>query len=84
MDRLTLAANAIRMRLVHVANRLFGCSHRRTTFPITLRTVIPAGNERQGTSADTYIVCLDCGCTFDFDLATMRPTRKRPTAVGGG
>jgi len=43
----------------------FGCSHKRTTFPLT-----PArrGANRHG----TYVVCLDCGKEFDYDWKEMR------------
>jgi hypothetical protein len=45
-----------------VLNAMFGCSHRRTTFPQT---------PRQGGSR-TYVVCLDCGKEFAYDWAAMR------------
>lgn len=46
-----------------------GCSHRRTTFPIT-----PARNARrqEGARRGTYIVCLDCGKEFDYNWKEMR------------
>ena len=45
---------------------LFGCSHRRITRPIT-----PV---RKGTAdkPETYVVCLDCGTHFAYDLKEMR------------
>lgn len=52
-----------------VANWLFGCAHRRTSFPITFRN---ASNYRKSSqSAETYIVCLDCGKRFAYDWAAM-------------
>lgn len=47
---------------------IFGCSHRRTTFPIT-----PSRNSRraEGSRRGTYIVCLDCGKEFDYDWKEM-------------
>ena len=45
---------------------LLGCSHRRTTFPLT-----PAGTTR------TYIACLDCGREFYYDWRTMRAGAER-------
>lgn len=57
-------------------NVMFGCSHRRTTFPIT-----PA---RKG-SHSTYVVCLDCGKEFGYNWAEMRigePVSAPVTASG--
>ena len=45
------------MRLL--LSRLFGCRHRRTTFPLT------AGGR-------TYVCCLSCGREFDYDWQGMR------------
>lgn len=49
-----------------VLKTLFGCSHRRTTFPLT-----PARNGVHA-SARTYVACLDCGQEFAYDWKTMR------------
>jgi hypothetical protein len=51
-------------------NAMFGCSHRRTTFPITpaRRTPLPGESARRG----TYVVCLDCGREFDYDWKDMK------------
>lgn len=50
-------------------NLLFGCRHRPMTRPITaVRT--------PGTSAgETYVVCLECGKRFAYDLENMRIQR---------
>jgi hypothetical protein len=51
---------------------LFGCSHQRTTFPLTpaRRGVgnLPSGTQRNG----TYVTCLDCGKEFAYDWKAMR------------
>ena len=49
-----------------VLNLLFRCSHRRLTNPMTpvMKTGKPHG--------DTYVVCLDCGKQFRYDLKQMR------------
>jgi len=49
-----------------VVNVLFGCRHRRTTFPLT-----PA---KKGSSepVETYVVCLECGKQFTYDWENMR------------
>ena len=64
---------------------LFGCTHRRTTFPIT-----PA--RRAGFSASnkgTYVVCLDCGKEFGYNWQEMKigeavkSTEKEPASDVG-
>ena len=48
--------------LQSILNTIFGCSHQRTTFPITpLRK-----------TNGTYVACLDCGQEFSYDWKTMR------------
>jgi hypothetical protein len=44
--------------------RLFGCSHRRTTFPLTPR--------RPSTRPGAYVTCLDCGKEFAYNWNEMR------------
>ena len=63
-------------------NALFGCTHDRTTFPLTPGRK-PAGNgaHRHG----MYVVCLDCGQEFRYNWAEMRigepvSTRTRAAA----
>jgi len=48
-------------------NMLMGCSHRRTTFPIT-----PARLAAPGQRRSTYVVCLDCGTEFGYNWTEMR------------
>src|SRR5271166_3807408 len=67
---------------------LFGCSHRRCSFPLTVR-----GKLRRRAAASvtgTYVVCLDCGQEFPYDwnkmkrikVATSRQTaRSEPVTV---
>jgi hypothetical protein len=47
-------------------NLLFRCAHRRLTSPLTpvSKKGVPHG--------DTYVVCLDCGKQFEYDLNEMR------------
>jgi hypothetical protein len=62
--------------LESILNALFGCSHQRTTFPLT-----PA---RQNGVARTYVVCLDCGKEFAYNWADMRigqPVSNRVAAA---
>jgi len=55
------------MRLLDM---VFGCSHKRCSFPITVR-----GKLRRSPAASvtgTYVVCLDCGQEFPYDWNTMK------------
>ena len=45
---------------------LFRCSHRRLTRPFTPVT------QKGLADGDTYVVCLDCGKQFAYDLREMR------------
>src|SRR5437588_13052003 len=55
---------------------LFGCWHASYTFPITREVLRGAWRSKQ-----TYVVCLDCGAEFHYDLRTMRMGRKIQRAV---
>ena len=57
-----------------LANWLLGCSHRRTSFPITCRTNGAGGKLRS--AMETYVVCLDCGQRFVYDWESMRLTKQ--------
>ena len=49
---------------------LFGCAHKRYSFPITRRP----GPRRSPAAAvtGTYVVCLDCGKEFSYDWQEMK------------
>ena len=49
---------------------LFGCPHKRRTFPISTRP----GQKRSEAAriTGTYVVCLDCGKQFEYNLDEMR------------
>jgi hypothetical protein len=49
-----------------VLNLLFRCSHRRLTRP--LAPITKAGQP----PSQSYVVCLDCGKQFEYDLNEMR------------
>lgn len=51
-------------------NAMFGCSHNRTTFPITPSRRSKLSSETAGKR--TYVVCLDCGKEFDYNWKEMR------------
>jgi hypothetical protein len=54
--------------LSSVLDSLFGCSHRRTTFPIT-----PKGPAAR---LGAYVTCLDCGKEFAYNWNEMRREEK--------
>lgn len=56
--------------LISLVNAMFGCSHKRTTFPITpaRRMQMSGDTARRG----TYVVCLDCGKEFDYNWKDMK------------
>lgn len=59
MDRFHIVTNTVRTGLAGLANAICGCSHRKTTFPITLL-------------ANTYVVCLECGRHLPYDWSRMK------------
>ncbi len=58
-----------------ILNLLIGCRHRKLTRPIT-----PVHN-RTSTPADTYVVCLDCGQHFKYDVREMRMGEAVPKSA---
>jgi hypothetical protein len=59
-----------------ILNFLFRCSHKRFSRPTT-----PV-NKKGVPNGDTYVVCLECGKEFVYDLTDMRigkPIPKSPT-----
>jgi len=56
---------------------VFGCWHKRCTFPITVR-----GKLRRSIAAasatGTYVVCLDCGCEFPYDWSQLKRLASKP------
>ncbi len=60
-------------------DKIFGCSHKRCSFPITVR-----GKLRRSPAASitgTYVVCLDCGQEFPYDWNTMKLIAAKPRAA---
>jgi hypothetical protein len=55
---------------VTIIDALFGCWHKRKSFPLTTKR----GQRR---SAGTYVVCLDCGKEFAYDWQEMRIRNSR-------
>lgn len=61
----------------HLIDSLFGCSHKRITFPITIK---PSQRTKAG-STGTYVVCLDCGGEFAYDWKDMKVLGRREPVV---
>jgi len=49
---------------------LFGCWHKNLSFPVSVRQDQRASLAARRTG--TYVVCLDCGREFAYDLQDMR------------
>jgi hypothetical protein len=52
-------------------NNLFGCSHQRTTFPMTPARRHAGPPVLGATRVGTYVVCLDCGKEFAYNWNEM-------------
>lgn len=65
--------------MTSIINSLFGCSHRRTTFPITPAKRTGFGSSNKG----TYVVCLDCGKEFGYNWQEMKVGEAVKPAPGG-
>ncbi|MFB3815875.1 MAG: hypothetical protein ACE14L_17365 [Terriglobales bacterium] len=61
---------------------LFGCTHKRYTFPISTR---PGQRRSQAAMVTgTYVVCLECGREFPYDWRQMKVISspvERPAAL---
>jgi DNA-directed RNA polymerase subunit RPC12/RpoP len=57
---------------------IFDCRHKRITRPIT-----PVAKTTAAEPA-TYVVCLDCGRQFAYDLKTMRVGARVPASPATG
>jgi hypothetical protein len=61
-----------------VLNLLFRCSHRRLTRPVS--PITKAGQPH----SQCYVVCLDCGKQFEYDLNQMRIGKAIDRSHDGG
>ena len=52
-----------------ILDALFGCMHRRYSFPITLKKAL---RSRAASLTGTYVVCLDCGKEMPYDWEQMK------------
>ena len=76
MHSFDVVASAFRVRLECLADWVYGCAHRRTSLPVTLRTGVSL-EVRQSTQSETYIVCLECGRHIPYDWSAMRAGSDR-------
>jgi hypothetical protein len=61
-----------------VLNLLFRCSHRRLTRPVS--ALSKAGQPH----SDAYVVCLDCGKQFSYDVQKMKIGKPLPSSHEAG
>jgi len=63
--------------IVKIFDALFGCWHKRISFPQTSKR----GQRRleAASHTGTYVVCLDCGREFAYDWTKMRILSPRET-----
>jgi hypothetical protein len=59
---------------VRFVDVLFGCTHKRLTFPITTRR---ARSESGIATRETYVACLHCGREFPYDWNRMKVVGSR-------
>ncbi len=64
--------------MANLIDRLFGCPHRKTTFPMT----IARNSANAQHSQTTYIVCLDCGEEFSYDWNQMKLRPRSAREMG--
>ena len=62
----------------NLIDSLFGCSHKRITFPITIKH---AQARKDAGPIGTYVVCLDCGEEFAYDWKEMKIIGRREPEV---
>ncbi|MGB9105931.1 MAG: hypothetical protein WCC59_14305 [Terriglobales bacterium] len=55
--------------MANLFKALFGCGHKRTTFPMTIKT---GQGSLSPDITETYVVCLDCGKEFAYDWQEMK------------
>ncbi len=56
--------------LAGVFDVLFGCTHKRYSFPITSK--LGGRRTHAAKATGTYVVCLDCGKEFAYDWEQMK------------
>jgi hypothetical protein len=70
--------------LQSLLDSLFGCSHRNTTFPLTIPRKNSGFQTPGAARSGTYVTCLDCGKELDYNWEEMRigkPVAERAPAA---
>ncbi len=81
MPQLSVLAHTARMYLLRLADRIFGCRHRKTTMPMTFRPD-PALRAKQIGNEGAYIVCLGCGRHLKYNLRMGNSGNRGPDPKG--
>jgi hypothetical protein len=68
VDSSVVVVGGASIMLSSVFDSLFGCSHQRTTFPMTPK--------RPTARLGAYVSCLDCGKEFAYNWNEMRMEQK--------
>jgi hypothetical protein len=55
--------------MIGILERVFGCAHKKTTFPISRTRTSPMVRD---SAIAAYVVCLECGTEFDYDWQAMK------------
>jgi hypothetical protein len=58
--------------MVKILDALFGCAHKRHTFPMTATRRTRRPSDPAATAGMTYVVCLACGKEFPYDWQQMK------------
>jgi hypothetical protein len=82
MGGFSTAASRARAWMVELADRLFGCRHRKTTMPMTLRPDEAGSGADGGANLGTYIVCLECGRRLAYDMNGLGAGGRRAGFLG--
>ncbi|HKW76630.1 MAG TPA: hypothetical protein VJN64_13960 [Terriglobales bacterium] len=62
--------------MANLLDILFGCTHKRFSFPMTRR---PGQRHSHAASlTGTYVACLDCGKEFPYDWQEMKVVEHLP------
>ncbi len=63
--------------LANVFDMLFGCWHRKYSFPISAKKT-DINHSHAADLTGTYVVCLDCGKEFPYDWNQMKIVSGEP------
>lgn len=67
MDQFDLLAQAVKGHFLKLVNKVWGCPHKKTSFPMM---------NADGLSAERYVVCVRCGRRLPYDWTNMCKSGK--------